>query len=502
MKFLTLILSTVFIISFTLNYLCISKEKSVMKIVNEMGLGYNLAYSFDCYDFYGKITNPDEQITLMGNPIPTKKLISNIKKYGFKTIRFPVTWINFIDDYGNVNAEWMSRVKQVVKWIVKMNIYCILNLYHDGDSGNWLSSNYDSKNKYINLWTQIAEEFKDYNEYLIFESMNKPLYFSYFDYDYDALLYYTQSFVDTIRNSEGYNKKRLLIISGMNGDMQATFNKNYKMPKDSINKLAISVQYYIPFEFTSINYNLYNSYEKWGNEAEYKELIENFNKLKKFYINNGIPVIIGEIGVLTEDNKEITSIREYLYAVFSLSNEYEGIMSCLWDTSNKKKGNMNYYNREADEWYDVKIKDNFDKILKGNIIKSSDFYIITNLETTTITNEYGDYIIKVGVRKALKIILNISYIGKFLEDYYFEIYSYDQNGWMFNIEFNRRNGKKQYDGTIIFTVDISNQDINNCIEIYGWYGVFKFNNITIEYKENFISFDYQAYKSEILKEIS
>ena len=73
---------------------------------------------------------------------------------------------------------------------------------------------------------------------------------------------------------------------------------------------------------------------------------------------------------------------------------------------------------------------------------------------------------------------------------------------MFNVEFNKKNGKKQYDGTIIFTVDISNQDINNCIEIYRWYGEFNFNNITIEYKENFISFDYQAYKSEILKEIS
>ena len=122
MEILPLILITVFIISLIETYLNLSKEKTAMKIVNEMGFGYNLAYSFDCYDFYEKITNPDEQITLMGNQIPTKKLISNIKKYGFKTIRFPVTWINFIDDYGNVNAEWMSRVKQVVKWIVKMNI--------------------------------------------------------------------------------------------------------------------------------------------------------------------------------------------------------------------------------------------------------------------------------------------------------------------------------------------------------------------------------------------
>ena len=101
----------------------------------------------------------------------------------------------------------MSRVKQVVKWIVEKNIYCILNLYHDGDSGNWLSDKNNAKNKYINIWTQIAEEFKEYNEYLIFESMNKPLYLSNFSYEYDSLLFYTQSFVDTIRNSEDIIKK-------------------------------------------------------------------------------------------------------------------------------------------------------------------------------------------------------------------------------------------------------------------------------------------------------
>ena len=133
---LSFILILLFIFSLLLNYQTYLNERTAMDIVNEIGLGYNLGNSFDSYIYLKEINSTQEQITLMGNPIPTKKLISNIKKYGFKTIRFPVTWINFIDDFGNVKTEWMQQVNEVVEWIVRKNIYCILNLYHDSDSSN------------------------------------------------------------------------------------------------------------------------------------------------------------------------------------------------------------------------------------------------------------------------------------------------------------------------------------------------------------------------------
>ena len=40
--------------------------------------------------------------------------------------------------------------------------------------------------------------------------------------------------------------------------------------------------------------------------------------MEKYLFNKGIPIIISEIGVLTEENKDIKSIREYLFTVFSL----------------------------------------------------------------------------------------------------------------------------------------------------------------------------------------
>ena len=174
MDVLPYILLTFFILSLIINYLYMTNKKSSLDIVRDMGIGYNLGNTFDSYNYnITEINTPEEQITLYGNTLPTKNMIKKLKKYGFKTIRFPVTWLYFIDDYGNINSDWMLLVKKVVNLIIKEELYCILNIYNDGYYGNWLSWGIEAKDKYINLWTQIANEFKEFNDYLIFESMNE-----------------------------------------------------------------------------------------------------------------------------------------------------------------------------------------------------------------------------------------------------------------------------------------------------------------------------------------
>ena len=116
-------------------------------MVSEMGIGYNLGNLFDCYSENGIIKNPDEQITLQGNTIPTKKMISSIKKSGFKTIRFPITWKYFIDDDGNIKSIWMERIKEVVKWIIDSNMYCIINVHNDAILDNWIFKEQNSIDK-------------------------------------------------------------------------------------------------------------------------------------------------------------------------------------------------------------------------------------------------------------------------------------------------------------------------------------------------------------------
>ena len=76
------ILTVCTILFLTLNYCYLSIKKSAIEIVNEMGIGYNLGNSFDCFN--ETIDSIDNLITSRGNPVPTKKTIASIKKYGFK----------------------------------------------------------------------------------------------------------------------------------------------------------------------------------------------------------------------------------------------------------------------------------------------------------------------------------------------------------------------------------------------------------------------------------
>ena len=516
MDVLPYILLIMFLFSLILNYISMINNKNSLDTIKDMGIGYNLGNTFDCYDYdIVKMNTPEEQITLKGNTLPTKKMIQKLKKYGFKTIRFPVTWIYFIDNEGNIHSDWMSLIKEVINLIIKEELYCILNLHKDGNFENWLSWGMEAKDKFINLWTQIANEFKDYNNYLIFESMNEAyLYDSatfYFDYDYGTLFKLNQAFVDTIRNSGGNNINRLLIVAGALNELEMTCLPEYKIPVDPSNKLALSLHYFEPLSFTKeLYFEPYNytvddmefTYEptlNWGKQEEYFQMISDFELMKNNFVNKGIPIVISEVGVLTEDKKELESIREYLYTIFSISSDYDGIMSCLWDISNKEYGNMNYYDRENDIWYDNKLKENFIEISRGKYIKPTDFYIKTHFETVTTSFFEGSLEIKIGTRKAVKIIFNVRLTGILFIDFDISIYSYDSLGTLVDINFEKSDGKKQYDGTYVFTIDISKIKCYDYIIVTKDYG-YKFitlNNLTVEFEESFQSIDYKSYKAAI-----
>ena len=510
MKTLSAIFSIILFISLILDYLYgLAKKKSF-----EMGMGYNIANTFDSFSFFTDLELSDEQIELNGNIAPTKDTIKKIKKYGFKTIRFPVTWMYFIDDEGNIKSEWMARVKEVIDIIINEKLYCILNIHNDGYDTNWLIRGMEVKDKYINLWNQIANEFKDYNEYLIFESMDAVHFFDYdeFDYDFKTLLNLNQAFVDTIRKSGGNNKERLLIIAGANDDLIWTCSSGYKMPVDQSNKLAVSINYlepndfvydsyYEPYNWTSdegLTY-IYGPKIIWGNSMDYYRIFEDFELMKRSFVDKGIPVIINKVGVLTEEKKEIESIREYLYMLFTLSLDYDGVICCLWDTSNRTFGDMNFYDRTNDIWYDEKLKNNFIQISKGKYIKPKDYYFNTTFKTSEISISYDSLIITFENKKVLKIVINARITGVLFVDFDISIYTNNKFGYDSKIKCGKENAKKQYDGTFLIEIDVSKRECYDYIEATVIWGIkyITLNNLTIEFEESYQSIDYKSFKNAI-----
>ena len=508
MYILPFVLLFVICISILIDYLSIKFKKSAIQIVEDMGIGWTLAHTFECYSSEIKImTDPDYQITLYGNEVPTKQLFTSIKKYGFKTIRVPITWMHFMDESGTINPVWMNRVKEVVNWIIKLKLYCIINVDNDGAPGFWLSQGISSKDKFVYLWTQIANEFKSYNEYLIFESMGQSRYKIGNNDDYITLLTLNQAFVDTVRNTGGKNSDRLLIVVGMNQDPDLTCTSSYKIPIDPSKKLAISLYYFQPLPFAMEPHdNLWTYYVDgvpyvtqslniWGSQYEYKELFIFFQNFKEIFVDKGYPIIISEVGVLTEDIKEINSIREYLYSVFSIAREFSGIMACLWDTSNKKYGIMNYYDRVNDKWYDEVIRDNFKKISQGDFIKFTDFTYYSNKDTVNNLNQYGNLVIKIGTKKVKKAIFNV----KISIPYYyvnFGLMTNKKNGFHHTFQVDWPAGKKNFDGSYTYTIDVSKKDFNDYVEAQKWwnsqYSTFVY--LTIEFDKEYTFLNYTEFK--------
>ena len=527
MKYLSILLIIAFIFSLLLNYISFYSKKTAIETINDMGLGYNMGRVFDFFN-----NNSENESTQYNRIISSKKIITRIKKYGFKTIRYEFNYDYLPRDYANnINSDWINKIKEVINWIINSNMYCILSILFDGKF--WLNKN--SKDKYINFWSQIANEFIDFDEYLIFESKNEVDYGFIYDFNYDDnyeeaenlfddfdsynknLFNSTQDFIYTIRNSGNFNSKRLLVIPEYTTDVEITYFSYFfelNIPIDPSNKLAVSVNYYFPSEMyqvyddTFFNWYHRNGYnyitspiKKWGSNNDYKQLLKNFDFLKKNYIDEGIPVINSQVGIVTEKDFDFNSMKEFLYTIFLISAEYDGIMCCLWDISEKDKRHVYYYNKEENKWIDEKMRDFFINISKGNIIKLSQFYYKTNSETETYTY-YSGLTIDIGTKKALKIIFNAQILCQINIDCFFAIVTLDKDGsWQdFKVE---DNGKKQYDGTRTFTIDVSEKDCHTSIEIYsiGGYDEITFNYMTVEFEEIFLYFDYKSFKSAILNQI-
>ena len=99
-----------------------------------------------------------------------------LKDKGFNTVRIPVTWERRMGPAPGytVDKEWMDRVEEVVNYVLENGMYAILNTHHD----EWITLHENDKShikdRITKLWTQIAERFKDYGDYLIFETFNEP----------------------------------------------------------------------------------------------------------------------------------------------------------------------------------------------------------------------------------------------------------------------------------------------------------------------------------------
>lgn len=326
------------------------------QLVEDMTFGWNLGNTLDvCQadrDGDGKINEHVEagekvDETLWGNPKATKELFTSLKKNGVNAVRIPVTWRDHMDSNGNIDREWMDRVQQVVDYAYSQGMYVIINVHHDGGGdpkfGAWIieesQKDYNTfLKKYKNVWKQIAERFKNYSDYLIFESMNEVGFDTLYNKNkadaYNLINKINQDFVDIIRTTGGNNAKRHLLIAGYYTDIERTCDSLYKMPDDKAGRCILSVHYYTPWDFCTCDRK-----HTWGTNSEVRQMETLIGKMKKNFVDKGIPVIIGEYAASGSD---LSSCIFFIEKLNKLCSDY-GIATFIWDSGSQ-------VNRKTYKW--------------------------------------------------------------------------------------------------------------------------------------------------------
>ncbi len=339
----------------------VREELTALEATRLMGNGINLGNTMEaCDSTRGNYAlTPSEYETSWGQPVTTREMLLGMKEAGFDTVRIPVAWMTNasampfgMKDY-TLDEAYLARVREIVDYARSAGMYVIINDHWDGGWwGMFGSENPDTAafamEAYRGMWRQIAEYFRDYSDYVIFESANEELGARFDEnspcYSRDSVTSFlpdneryaltnrvNQAFVDTVRETGGNNARRFLLIAGYGTNIRDTFDNRFKMPSDTAkNKLMVSVHYYDPWSYCGATSA--SGATLWGKAADFDAMYKTLSQMSKFTAQ-GYGVVIGEYGALPGSDGVMKANAAAYHKAFLDCCDALDFTSCLWDCS-------------------------------------------------------------------------------------------------------------------------------------------------------------------------
>ena len=384
------------------------KDMTSLEVVKVMGNGINLGNTMEAADQNRAEGYADHDVTyfetLWGQPVTTKEMIDDMKAAGLDTIRIPVAWTNTMHyetgDY-KISETYLARVKEIVDYAYANDMFVVVNDHWDGDWWGLYGAKDEKKREmaatiYKEMWTQVAEYFKDYDHHLVFEGGNEEIGDRLNDIGnvnigegatlskdecYAKANEINQTFVDIVRGTGGNNADRFLLIPGYGTDITQTEDDRWHMPTDTAkDKLILSVHYYTPWSYCGSTGST-----TWGTKKNYDEMNRILQGLTKF-TDQGYGIIIGECGVLPTSSGEMKPNWKLWYENFYANCDLYGYVPLLWNTGDiLKKNERTWIDPELPEFlkdrsYEAQ-KSMTEEEIKANAQKSMDDALAAAPET-------------------------------------------------------------------------------------------------------------------------
>lgn len=266
--------------------------------VKDMLVGWNLGNTMDA--------TPNENG--WGNPTTTQAMIDAVRKMGFKTLRLPVTWKGHFGGAPNytIDAAWLSRVVTIANYALNDSMYVMVNIHHDGTTGGWFPLNATGSQvdaisaQVAAIWTQIANAFKDYGDYVQFEIFNEPqdgapnMYGGGDAQSRANLAAYQTAAVKAIRATGGNNATRMVVLQGISASPLAVSVATIPMVDDNV---IVSIHTYDP-----VPYSMDCNPNSWGSASDSASILNNLKSQQTMVASKHGTAIVGEWATKSCDN--------------------------------------------------------------------------------------------------------------------------------------------------------------------------------------------------------
>jgi endoglucanase len=215
-----------------------------------------------------------------------------IKEAGFSHVRIPIRWSAHADTEApyTIDPEFFARVDWAVEQALCRGLLVMIDVHHYEEL---VASPYEHRQRFLGLWSQIAEHYQDYSNDLLFEILNEP---------YDQLTAYrwNQLLADALEVIRETNPDRFVVVGPPLWNIVWELDK-LRLPEDD-RRIIATVHYYTPMELTHQGTDWVEDSDEWlgttweGTDAQKRRIRMDLNRPAVWSEVQGRPVHLGEFG--------------------------------------------------------------------------------------------------------------------------------------------------------------------------------------------------------------
>ncbi len=214
-----------------------------------------------------------------------------IKEAGFNNVRInmhPFRQMDSKEDY-TISQTWLEILNWAVEQALSNELMVILDLHEYSAMGRDPIGN---KERFLAVWKQLTDHYKDYPNDVIFEILNEP------SRKLTPELW-NQYLIEVLTIIRETNPARAVII-GPASYNNINYLEELELPEDDLN-IIVTVHYYSPMEFTHQGASWSSHKDKVGIEwnatpGEKQAIVQDFEKAQTWAQQHNRPLFLGEFG--------------------------------------------------------------------------------------------------------------------------------------------------------------------------------------------------------------